>query len=159
MTEENKEKDISGAAGEQVNNSKSVACVHPVTAPHLLYKNWRALKIDGRSWYAKRKKELIAILLDPFSDPIPATARILAEVTAINLLIARRMEGFIQMTVILPPNTLRDYVTLVNSTSGNLQRLYEMAKNSATKPNIPGLNEYLKSLGIKIIQGEGERAC
>jgi hypothetical protein len=152
MKEENIEK-ISPAINEaQVDGAKSVACVHPVTVPHLLYKNWRALKIDGRSWYAKRKKELITTLLEPFKGQIPATVKILAEITAINLLIARRMEGFIQTAVILPTNTLRDYVTLVNSTSGNLQRLYEMATNSATKPNIPGLEEYLKSCGAKVVE-------
>jgi hypothetical protein len=152
MKEENKDNQDSGAVGAQADSSKSVACVHPVTVPHLLYKNWRALKIDGRSWYAKRKKELITRLLEPFNGQIPATVKILAEITTINLLIARRLEGFIQTTPILPSNTLRDYVTLTNSTSGNLQRLYEMATNSAAKPNIPGLEEYLKSCGAKVVE-------
>ena len=158
MKEENKKISGEGAAGAQIDSAKTPGGAFPVTVPHLLYRDWRKLKVDGRSWFAKRKKELITALLEPFNGKIPATARILADITSTNLLVARRMEGFLQLAAI-PPNTLRDYIALTNCNATNLIRLYQMAQNSAVKPNIPGLDEYLKSLGAKVVQGEGERVC
>jgi len=153
MKEENKKNNGKGAVGAQADNVKTPGGAFPVTVPHLLYRDWRKLRVDGRSWFAKRRKELISALLEPFNGSIPAPARILADITATNLLVARRMEGFLQLAAI-PPNTLRDYIALTNCNAANLIRLYQIAQNSAAKPNIPGLDEYLKSLGAKVVENE-----
>lgn len=153
MKEENKNNQGLAVVGAQVDSEKPRGGAYPVTVPHLLYRDWRQLKVDGRSWFAKRKKELITALLEPFSDPIPATARILADITSTNLLVARRMEGFLQLAAI-PPNTLRDYIALTNCNASNLIRLYELAQSRASKSNIPGLDDYLKSLSAKVIEPE-----
>jgi hypothetical protein len=153
MNEENKDNKGLDTKEAQKESAKTKGGAYPVTVPHLLYRDWRKLKVDGRSWFAKRKKELIAALLDPFNGDVPVTARILADITSTNLLVARRMEGFLQLAAI-PPNTLRDYIALTNCNASNLIRLYQMAQNASEKPKIPGLDEYLKSLGAKVIEGE-----
>lgn len=153
MIKENKKNNGKGAVEAQADSAKTPGGAFPVTVPHLLYRDWQKLKVDGRSFYAKRKKELIAALLEPFNGQVSATARILADITSTNLLVARRMEGFLQLSTI-PPNTLRDYIALSNCNAANLIRLYQIAQNSAAKPNIPGLDEYLKSLGAKVVENE-----
>ena len=46
----------------QGESPKTPGGAFPVITPHLLYRDWQALKVDGRSFYAKRKKELIGKL-------------------------------------------------------------------------------------------------
>jgi hypothetical protein len=158
MNEEHKGNLNSGAAGVKGDKPEIPAKAYPVTVPHLLYRDWRSLRIDHRSWYWKRKKELIATLLEPFKDPIPTTASILAELTSANILLARRIEGLLHHTGgIIPTNTLRDFIALQNSNGSNLIRLYTMAQNGGSKPNIPGLDEYLRSCAAKMVEDEKGR--
>jgi len=117
----------------------------PVLTPHLLYRDWQALKVDGRSFYAKRKKELIGKLLDHFKPPVPGTAEILANITAANLLLALRLEGLLH-TGKLAPSAFQDYLRLTNSNSANLVRLWNMAKDGAPGDQAPDLREYLAML-------------
>ena len=122
--------------------------------PHLLYRDWQALKVDGRSFYAKRKKELIGKLLDHFKPPVPGTAEILANITAANLLLALRLEGLLH-TGKLAPSAFQDYLRLTNSNSANLVRLWSMAKEAPAPERVPSLPEDLEAMKSgKLMVGE-----
>ena len=130
----------------------------PVAIPHLLYRDWQNIKVDGRSWYAKRKKELIAKLLEHFKPPVPGPAEVLANITASNILLALRLEGLLH-TGKLAPSTFSDFIKLTNSNSANLARLWSMAKTSEPIEKMMSLPEYIelvKSGKLQVIQSDDQ---
>ncbi len=133
-----------GADRVQGAEQKHPGGAFPVQVPHLLYRDWKSLKPDGRSWFAKEVKRIVGRLLEPFKGSIPPAAQILAEITAKNLMVALRVEGLFFKGADLARNTLRDYVGLVNSNSANLARLFEMSKHEKPDDRVPTLEEYLK---------------
>jgi hypothetical protein len=145
MTNKSERQQNKGANKVQAEAPKTPGGAFPVTTPHLLYRDWHALKVDGRSFYAKRKKELISKLLENFKLPIPGPAEILANITASNLLLALRMEGMLH-TGTLAPSAFQDYLRLTNSNSANLVRLWTMAKEAPAAEKTPILDEYLAGL-------------
>jgi hypothetical protein len=145
MTNNKKHSTKEGAGKVQGEVPKTPGGAFPVTTPHLLYKDWQALKVDGRSYYAKRKKEIIAKLLDHFTPPIPGPAEVLANITAANLLLALRLEGLLH-TGKLAPSAFSDYLRLTNSNSANLVRLWSMAKEAPAPEKFPSLEQYLAGL-------------
>jgi hypothetical protein len=88
----------------------------------------------------------MGFLLEPFNGIVPPAAQILAEITAKNLLIALRGGGLLIGGADLPPYVFRDYITLTNSNSGNLMRLFEMARAQVPGEKAPSLQEYLQAI-------------
>jgi hypothetical protein len=159
MTNHKKRSTKQGADKVQGEGPKTPGGAFPVLTPHLLYRDWQALKVDGRSFYAKRKKEIIAKLLDHFKPPIPGPAEILANITAANLLLALRLEGLLH-TGKLAPSAFQDYLRLTNSNSANLVRLWSMAKEAPAPEKFPTLEQYLASLKeagkVQVVEGSGD---
>lgn len=161
MTKNKKRGRSEGAGKVQAESPKGPGGAFPVAIPHLLYRDWQALKVDGRSWYAKRKKELIGKLLEHFRPPIPGPAEVLANITATNLLLMLRLEGLMH-TGQVAPSTFQDYIRLTNSNSANLMRLWSMARESGPAERVPSLQEYLASLkeagrsaAVQVVKPEG----
>jgi hypothetical protein len=155
MIDKNKGKSLKVASGVQAESQKHPGGSFPVPVPHLLYRDWQKLKIDGRSWVSKEVKRIVGRLLEPFNGSAPPAAQILAEITAKNLLVGLRVEGLFLSGHDLARNALRDYVTLVNCNSANLMRLYEMAKERKPDSKTPTLAEYLEAAG-KLVSVKAE---
>ena len=129
----------------QAEGPKKRGGAFPVTIPHLLYRDWQALKVDGRAWYAIQRKNLIAKLLEPFSQPVHPAAEQLARITACNLLLALRLEGTIHQGT-LAQGAFDYYLRLCNMNSSNLALLYRMSREPAPAPAAPSLQDYLSAL-------------
>ena len=136
---------------------------HLETLSHGLYFHPDKFVIDGRSALGQGIKRIVEALLERFSDPAPAVAKLLAQRTAYKLLRAASYEGWVLAGIQRPlARADRDYLKLTGSIRADIQTLYVMSKDAAPGDKTPDLKEYLamlqKASQATLINPKGEAA-
>jgi hypothetical protein len=120
---------------------------HLQTISHGLYFHPDKFAIDGRSTLGQALSKIVRNLLEPFPQPAPAMAQLLAQRCSYKLVRAASYE----MSVISGNNTPalsadQDYLRLTGSIRSDIQAIYGMLKDGNLADRAPDLKEYLETL-------------
>jgi hypothetical protein len=138
------DKKMKGAGGVKKRlNPHAIYAPAPKPGVHGFYID--PVKVDGRTRVALLRKNLRNVLLERFSNPVPAAAQILADRTSVKLLRVAALESFILAGNLPSDRANQDYLSLTESIRKDLTILWQMAKDGVGE-KVPDLREYLEIL-------------
>ncbi len=120
---------------------------HLQTMSHGLYFHPEKFAIDGRSTLGQALSKIVRSLLEPFPQPAPAMARLLAQRCAYKLVRAASYEMAIltkKTTPVLSAD--QDYLRITGSIRSDISAIYTMLKDGNLANQAPDLKEYLEML-------------
>ena len=138
------DKKMKGAGGVKKRlNPHAIYAPAPKPGVHGFYID--PVKVDGRTRVALLRKNLRNVLLERFSNPVPAAAQILADRASVKVLRIAAMEAFILAGNSPSEKTNRCYLSLCESVRRDLAMLWQMARDGGSE-RVPDLREYLEIL-------------
>jgi hypothetical protein len=113
---------------------------------------------DKRSSLYRLNEKTVKLLLEPFPEPVPAGAMLIARQAAYKAIRLRSFELQVLIGQIQPPaSTDHLYLSFSNSLTKDLEALHRMARESSPPERVPSLHEYLEALkSNKIIPVQAE---
>lgn len=111
---------------------------------HGLYIQPGKVKVDGRSFFARRRKKLRGAFLADFQAPPSSRVQAIADGAAVNWICIEGFRSAFLRGEVISPSAWKDYIALSNSLARDLMNLEELAKEGSGKDKAPNLEEYLK---------------
>jgi hypothetical protein len=159
MTNKRNGKGKPGASGVQHNIPKTIRL--PRRVAHGLFFDPRRHYLDQRTRIARIIKNAVEHLLDPFPEPRPAGAILIARQCAYKALRLRAFEHAVLTSQGVPAKTTDEaYLALSNSLTKDVELLHRMAREGKPPVPVPSLQEYLQALkeGRLVVAEGGEEA-
>jgi hypothetical protein len=153
-----------GASGVRAPVPKVIRPPHRVI--HALFYDPRNHYLDGRTRIARTLRDIAFALLDPFRDPAPAGAMLLARRAAYKALRLAAFEHHVLTGKDAPAKTSDEaYLSISNSLRQDIETLHRLLKDGGPEDRVPDLQEYLEDLKKASntapveVKAEPERAC